>query len=124
MICADPDAWYKVAREQMGEEAYVDLRHALHDPATVHAMCEDYRAGLGIDREHDDADRAAGHRVACPTLVLWAERDDLPGLYGDVLAAWGGWAMDVRGNGLACGHHMAEEMPEDLAAALRSFIDG
>ena len=62
----------------MGAEAYADYRRAIHDPATVHAMCEDYRAGLGLDRAHDDADRAAGRRVACPTLVLWAARDDLP----------------------------------------------
>ena len=28
---------------------------------------------------------AAGKRVVCPTLVLWAERDDLARLYGDPL---------------------------------------
>ena len=60
------------------EEAYADYRAAIHDPATVRAMLEDYRAGLGIDRAHDEADRAAGRRVACPTLVLWASGDDLP----------------------------------------------
>ena len=46
-------------------------------------MMEDYRAGLGVDREHDDADRAAGRRISCPLLFLWAARDDLEGLYGD-----------------------------------------
>ena len=69
----------------MGEEAYADYRRAIHDPATVHAMMEDYRAGLGPDRRHDDEDRRAGRQVACPTLVLWATGDDLPDLYGDVL---------------------------------------
>ena len=44
---------------------------------TVHAMFEDYRAGLGIDRAHDEADRAAGRRVACPTLIAWSIHDDL-----------------------------------------------
>jgi haloacetate dehalogenase len=33
-------------------------------------MCEDYRAGLGIDREHDEPDRAAGRRLRCPVLRL------------------------------------------------------
>ena len=61
----------------MGEEAFADYRRAIHDPETVHAMCEDYRAGLGIDRAHDDADRAAGRRVRCPTLVAWSVHDDL-----------------------------------------------
>jgi haloacetate dehalogenase len=54
----------------MGEAAYADYHAAIHDPATVRAMLEDYRAGLGPDRAHDEADRAAGRRLACPTLVL------------------------------------------------------
>lgn len=28
----------------------------MHDPAMVRAMCEDYQAGLGMDRQHDNAD--------------------------------------------------------------------
>jgi haloacetate dehalogenase len=45
------------------QSAFEDYRRAIHNPATVHAMIEDYRAGLGIDRDHDDADRAAGRRI-------------------------------------------------------------
>lgn len=124
-ILADPDAWYgntPEKREQMGAEAYDDYRQAIHDPATVHAMIEDYRAGLGIDREHDQADRQAGRTVACPTLVLWSRRDDLEDLYGDVLAVWKPWAPDLRGHGLDCGHHMAEEVPQRLARDLLEFL--
>jgi haloacetate dehalogenase len=68
MICADPDAWYQIDPTLMGAEANEDLRRALHDPEVVHAMCEDYRAGLGIDRANDlaelghCADRATGRR--------------------------------------------------------------
>jgi len=51
-ISADPGAWYTATAEHMGPEAYEDYRRAIHDPATVHAMMEDYRARLGIDREH------------------------------------------------------------------------
>jgi haloacetate dehalogenase len=123
VINADPDAWYRGGPDVMGAEAYEDYRRAIHDPDTVHAMCEDYRAGLGIDRAHDDADRAADRRVRCPTLVLWATGDDLPTLYGDVLAVWRDWAIDVRGHGIGSGHHMSEEAPEELAAALLSFLD-
>jgi haloacetate dehalogenase len=122
VICADPDAWYRVSPDAMGDEAYAELRAALRDPATVHAMCEDYRAGLGLDRAHDDADRAAGRRIGCPTLVAWATGDDLPTLYGDVLAVWRDWADDVRGAAIDSGHHMAEERPAELAALLRSFL--
>ena len=121
-INADPDGWYGYGPEQMGDEAYEDYRRAIHDPATVHAMCEDYRAGLGIDREHDDEDRRAGHRVACPVLALWAGNDDLPELYGDVLGIWRAWADDVRGRAFDCGHHLAEEVPDELATELRAFL--
>ncbi len=121
-ILADPDAWYGGSAEAMGEEAYSDFRAAIHDPATVHGMLEDYRAGLGIDRDHDAADRTAGRRLSCPVLALWSLRDDLEELYGDVLAVWRPWAPDLRGRGLDCGHHMAEEAPEELAWELQEFL--
>ncbi|MEV6840222.1 alpha/beta hydrolase [Streptomyces sp. NPDC051133] len=122
VIDADPDAWYRATAEQMGAEAYEDYRRAIHDPATVHAMCEDYRAGLGVDREHDDADRAAGRRIGCPLQVLWAGRDDMARLYGDVLDVWRDWAGDrLEGAPIDSGHHLAEEAPEALVTALRAF---
>jgi haloacetate dehalogenase len=126
VISADPDAWYgadeRNAPERMGAESFADFRRAIHDPATVHAMCEDYRAGLGIDRAHDDADRAARRRVGCPVLVLWATGDDLPDLYGDVLAVWRDWAGDLRGGPVDSGHHMAEDAPTEVAARLAEFL--
>jgi haloacetate dehalogenase len=124
VISADPDAWYTATAEQMGEEAYADFHRAIHDPATVHAMCEDYRAGLGIDREHDEADRAAGRRVRCPTLLLWSLRDDMEQLYGDLPAIWRSWAEDVSGFGIDSGHHIGEDAPEELARALIDFAGG
>ena len=122
MITADPEAWYGGSPDAMGAEAYEDYRAAIRDPAVVHAMCEDYRAGLGPDRAADDADRAAGRRIACPTLVLWSSRDDMADLYGDVLGVWRAWAGDLRGGEIDSGHHMAEEAPEQLAAALLDFL--
>lgn len=124
MISADPDAWYHGDgdRAQMGEQAWADYQRAIHDPATVTAMCADYRAGLGIDRAHDDADRAAGRRVQCPVLVLWATRDDMEQLYGDPAAIWRRWASQVHGAPIDSGHHIAEEAPARLAAALLGFL--
>ncbi len=124
-ILSDPDAWYGNTPDkeaQMGAQAYADYRAAIHDPATVHGMLEDYRAGPGIDRQHDEEDRRAGRQVTCPTLLLWALEDDLEDLYGDVLAVWKPWATHLRGRGLDSGHHMAEEAPEDLARALLEFL--
>ena len=121
-ISADPEAWYTATAEHMGAEAYQDYRRAIHDPDTVRAMMEDYRAGLGIDRQHDEADRAAGRRIACPLLYLWAKRDDMEDLYGDPLAIWRDWADDARGQSVDCGHHIAEEAPAELAALLAGFF--
>jgi haloacetate dehalogenase len=123
-ISADPEGWYTATAEHMGAEAYQDYRRAIHDPDTVHAMMEDYRAGLGIDRQHDEADRAAGRRIGCPLLYLWAKRDDMEDLYGDPLAIWRDWADDVRGQSVDCGHHIAEEAPSHLAALLAGFFAG
>jgi haloacetate dehalogenase len=122
VINADPEAWYTATADQLGEEAYQDYRRAIHDPDTVHAMMEDYRAGLGLDRQHDEADRAAGRRIGCPLLFLWGAKDDLEDLYGDPLAIWRDWADDVRGQSLDCGHHLAEEAPLELAALLSAFF--
>jgi haloacetate dehalogenase len=83
---------------------------------------EDYRAGLGPDRRHDDDDRRAGRQIACPTLVLWATGDDLGDLYGDVLGVWRPWAADLRGHRFPSGHHMAEDNPAALAEELLAFF--
>jgi haloacetate dehalogenase len=89
----------------------------------VRAMLEDYRAGLTVDRAVEEADRAAGRRVTCPTLVLWSARDDLEELHGDPLAIWADWtAGPLAGGPIDSGHHMAEEAPGELAVALVPFL--
>ncbi len=121
-ILANPDAWYGGDPAEMGAEAYADFLASIHDPATVHGMIEDYRAGLGIDRQHDEDDRAAGRKLECPLLVLWSAYDDLEELHGDVIGIWREWSSNVQGNSLNCHHHMAEEVPEALAAELGAFF--
>jgi haloacetate dehalogenase len=126
-INADPEAWYGARAPgraaTMGEENHADFVRAISDPDTVRAMLEDYRAGLTVDRADEEADRAGGRRVTCPTLVLWAARDDLEELHGDPRLIWADWTTDLRGGGpIDSGHHMAEEAPEELAAELRGFL--
>jgi haloacetate dehalogenase len=126
-ITADPDAWYGAhvpgRADAMGEENHADHLAAIHDPDTVRAMLEDYRAGLGVDRAADEADRAAGRRITCPTLVLWSSRDDLEELFGDPRWIWADWAADLRGGRpIDSGHHMAEDAPDELVAALVPFL--
>jgi haloacetate dehalogenase len=88
------------------------------DQATIHATCEDYRAGGSIDLVHDRAD--ADKPVACPTLVLWSA-NGLGESY-DVADIWRQRAPRFTGQSLDCGHFLAEERPSETAAALRSFI--
>ena len=106
----------------MGQANYDDYLTAIRDPAVVRAMVEDYRAGLGVNRTVDEADRAAGRRLSCPTLVAWSSEDDMEDLYGDVLAVWRPWAADLRGIAIPSGHHMAEDAPEEVATALTDFL--
>lgn len=123
VITADPMAWYQPDARHMGQENYDDMVAAVCDRATVRAMLEDYRAGLSVDRAADEADRAVGRRIACPTLVAWSMRDDLEDLYGDPLSVWRPWcAIEPDHAVIESGHHMAEENPRQLIATLREFL--
>lgn len=122
VIDADPDAWYAGDPAVMGAENYAEWRSAVRDPDVVRAMLEDYRAGLTVDREHEQADRDRGRRLRMPLLVLWSLRDDLAELYGDPLTIWRAWATRVEGRGIDSGHHVAEEAPGELVATLVPFL--
>lgn len=128
VINADPDAWYGARTpaklEQMGADAHAEWLEAIHDPDVVRAMLEDYRAGVTVDWRDEAADRDAGRRIGCPVLVQWSLQDDLEELHGDPVAIWRGWADDVRGHPIGCGHHVAEEAPDELAEVLGDFFTG
>ncbi len=125
LIAADPeffffDAEFGGAIRRFPAAAVADYARCARDPAAIEAMCEDYRAGATCDRRDDDEDRAAGRRITCPTQVLWAGRGALESWY-DTLAVWRGWADDVSGRALDCGHFLIEERPQEVLAALRDF---
>jgi haloacetate dehalogenase len=124
VINVDPEAWYapKADPATMGEANHAEFREAIRNPQVVRAMLEDYRAGLTIDRAHEELDKALGRRLEIPLLVLWSLRDDLEELYGDPLTIWRDWAIDVRGHGIDSAHHMAEEAPDALADSLCRFF--
>jgi haloacetate dehalogenase len=106
----------------MGEDNHADLWAALRDPAVVHGMAEDYRAGLGIDRDHDAADRDAGRRVACPALLLESAHDDLDS-QGSPAGIWAPWlSHPLRHRVIDSGHHQAEQAPGAVADALLEFL--
>jgi haloacetate dehalogenase len=100
-------------------EAFAEYERCF-DAASIHATCEDYRAGAGIDLVHDAAD--ADTRLACPVLALWS-RDGL-GSQWDVLGIWARRAAKVRGRALDCGHFLPEERPDDVLEELVGFLAG
>jgi haloacetate dehalogenase len=129
LILGAPDALWGFA-ERLGlgaregrypREALAAYRAQLEDPAIVEAMCEDYRAGAGLDREHDDADR--GRRtIACPVRVLWGADGALGRFYADPLELWRPYAPDVTGRAIAASHFLAEDAPDEVAAELIGFL--
>ena len=91
------------------------------DPATMHGMCEDYRAAASIDLLHDRADRDAGRKIACPVNVLWGEFGVVNRCFKP-LEDWRAVAGDVRGNTLPCGHYIPEEVPTLLLDEMKAFF--
>ncbi|HYC04028.1 MAG TPA: alpha/beta hydrolase [Azospirillaceae bacterium] len=102
-------------------EVLAEYLRVFRDPATIHAVCEDYRAGASIDCRHEEEDRTAGRRIACPTLVLWGSKG-LVGRAYDPLKVWGEVCADLRGAALDCGHFLPEEAPDAVLAALDGFL--
>jgi haloacetate dehalogenase len=88
-------------------------------PATIHSICEDYRASAEIDLEHDEADR--DRQVISPLLAIWGEKSVVGEIY-DVEATWKEKAIDVTGFSLNCGHAIPEEAPDELAEKLCNFF--
>lgn len=121
MIGADPEAYYfHRGRELFDPEALADYLSFVHDPAVIHAMCEDYRAGATYDFDLDEAERGK-RRITAPLLALWGAKGMMPRWY-DVVAVWRDWARDVRGQEIDCGHYLPEEAPEATYEAMRAFF--
>jgi haloacetate dehalogenase len=99
------------------------VRH-FRDPAAVAASCEDYRAAVSIDREHDERSHAAGERVRCPLLALWGSAGFV-GRHYDVATIWRDHVSDsglVHTVTVDSGHFVAEEAPAATLAALSRFL--
>ncbi len=105
-----------------GPEALAEYIRCIKNPATIHAMCEDYRATIGIDLEMDTADVAAGRKVDCPVLLLWGATGGV-GRHHKPAEIWPRYASDIRrAVALPCGHYLSEECPEETAAELHAFF--
>jgi haloacetate dehalogenase len=129
MMGADPD-WFikkKLAKTEQGlsffdPAALADFMRCFRNPETIHAICEDYRAGATIDLEMDEADVKAGRKVGCPLLLLWGANGSV-GRNQNSMEIWPRYASDIRaGKALPSGHYVNEEAPEETYAELRAFF--
>jgi len=102
-------------------EALNQYQSAFRDPEVIHASCEDYRAGISMDCELDEADRSAGRKIATPLLALWGARGR-PNRGRALLEIWQAWAENVSGEAMECGHFIPEEHPEGLIERFVSFF--
>ncbi len=131
LISGDLDGFWIAAQRlglKPGDPRYPDAvlaayRAQLDDPAFISAMCEDYRAGASIDREHDDADRGV-RTIDCPIRSLWAGQGALPRFYPDPLEPWRAFAPQITGRAVAgASHFLVEDAPEDVTADLTTFLE-
>ena len=130
LIGADPGAFFDYHVRALGigktpgrypETLITAYRDLLDEPSTVEAICEDYRAGATLDRDHDNADLGT-RKIQCPLLLLWSQHGALPRLYGDVLDVWRPWAEHITGHGLDATHFLVEDQPEEVAAELLTLL--
>jgi len=131
MMGFDPD-WFiekKLAKTKQGlsffdKDALAEYKRCFRNPATIHAICEDYRAAAGIDLEHDEKDMKAGRKIECPVLLLWGAtggvgRNHNPG----PAEIWKGYANHIVGaKAVPSGHYLMDEAPAETTAALREFF--
>lgn len=125
LIGADPDFYLDWTLRQWSRdfgafapEALAEYRRCFRDPATIHATCEDYRAGASIDLDHDEADLAK--KIACPLLALWGGGPATR--WSNIVDTWKERAVNATGFPLDCGHFLAEEKPGETTKALREFF--
>ncbi|CAB3691816.1 Haloacetate dehalogenase H-1 [Paraburkholderia sediminicola] len=128
LIRADPDLYLKqtIGARSAGlapftDAAYAEYLRCLSDPATAHGICEDYRASITIDLDHDRASLAEGQKIEGDFLALWGAQGVIEQCF-EPLAEWRQWSAHVSGEALPCGHYIPEEAPELLLERLLPFL--
>jgi haloacetate dehalogenase len=105
--------------EASGDDVRREYLRAQSDPANIHGMCEDYRAGASIDLQHDAADLAT--RIQCPLVTLWGAKGPMGRIY-DVLAIWKERGVNVSGRPMPAGHNIQEDDPAGTLAEIRALL--
>ena len=108
------------AKGSVFDKKAIDEYVRCFDKDSIHATCEDYRAGASIDMSDDEKDR--NRKISTPLLVLWGEKGFVNKTY-DVLNVWKEYALDLSGEALDCGHFLPEEKPKEVSQKLKEFFN-
>lgn len=126
LIGSDPEFFLRTTLDSWAGPGFIfdtanmaDYVACFADPASIHASCEDYRAGWGIDRAHDEADRGR-RKIGAPLLVVWSEGFSVA--RAEPLKTWSAWAESVEGCAVPGGHFVCEEQPQRVGALLQDFF--
>jgi haloacetate dehalogenase len=109
----------EAAAQRATSEVQQEYLRSMRDPATIHAMCEDYRASASIDLKWDEADQ--NKKITCPLRVLWSEKGAMGRLY-DVLGIWKTYGTKVTGKPLPGGHNLQEDVPDMVLAEIQALL--
>jgi haloacetate dehalogenase len=99
-------------------EAFAEYFRCYNDPACIHAVCEDYRATVTVDREDIQSSK---QKATPPLLALWGEKGTV-GKTFNVLDLWREEVESVTGYALPSGHLIPEEVPGPLLEALNKYL--
>ena len=126
LMAADPDYFIerKLSKTKQGlsffdPAALAEYKRYFRNPATIHAMCEDLGQPMALIWQWTEEDFAAGHKIACPLLLLWGATGGV-GRNHNSMQIWPLYASNiVAGKALPCGHYLSDEAPEETYRELR-----
>lgn len=128
LIGSDPEFWLDMLTAKLAvnpstfsDAIMAEYLRTFGTPEGIHAVCEDYRAGAGIDLANDRTDVSAGRKIDCPTLILWGARS-VVGKFFQPLETWRDLVASPMGEAIDCGHFLPEEQPAETLRALRAFF--
>lgn len=124
-----PEEWFfahtsreKKDRNFFSPLALEDYLECVKNPATISAICEDYRAAATIDLIDDKFSRKNNIKLQMPVKVLWGSKGKIEKWYKP-LSIWQNYcSQEVKGNAINSGHYLAEENPEEILENINNFL--
>lgn len=127
MINADPQGyfnscllgWGGATLSDFPAEAMQAYHQAWADPDCVHAMCNDYRAAIDVDFNHDAQD--LNRQLDCPALVLFGADGTMAKTY-DAAATWQPHLSQMTARTVPGGHFFIDSAPAETARVMLEFM--